>query len=111
MKPSDGRQGEWQPSLFTIARPIDEEAERFHEENPHIYEDIKSRALFLRGIGIRRYSIDAIFHAMRWDWLVQTKSTDGYKLNDHFTQWYARKLMNEVPELEGFFSIRRLRSP
>lgn len=81
---------------------------RFHEENPHVYDLLRRFSLQARRRGRTRFSIDAIYHRARWHTQIETTDPD-WKLNDHYTSRYARKLMDEEPELEGFFELRDLR--
>lgn len=78
---------------------------RFHELNPHVYETIVKISFALRKRGVPRTGISMIFERMRWLWAVQTRG-DDYKLNNNYRAFYARKVMDEHPELEGFFKTR-----
>lgn len=72
--------------------------------------DVTERALRLRRAGWKHFSMDAIWHAARFDRSLQVgPDGDGYKLNDHHTSQMARRLMERNPELVGFFEVRELR--
>lgn len=75
-----------------------------------VLEEATRRALLLKRRGFAHYSIDAIWHSIRFDRSVQIgPDEDGYKLNDHHTAYMAREIMAHEPELAGFFETRELR--
>ena len=84
---------------------IEERFEAFHRANPHVYEALKRLALQLRRNGRRRFGMKALFEYLRFSYALQTVG-DDFKLNNNYTALYARKLMDEVPELRGFFELR-----
>jgi len=88
---------------------IEETFEMFHEYNPHVYDLLLDYALTVKRAG-RKVGMKAIFERLRWDYLVHTNSNSGFKLNNNYTSLYARKLMDNEPELEGFFETRERRS-
>lgn len=90
---------------------IEERFQQFHQANPHIYTAIRQRALFLRRKGFRRWSTKSAFEILRYDWAIQTDTTDGFKLNNDFTRPYARLLMQQEPDLAGFFETRDSNPP
>ncbi len=105
-----------QPTLPTITLPeytpkltIDERFKLFHEQNPHVYERIVSITRDLKLRGWKRAGIAMIFERLRWLYAIQT-SGDDYKLNNDFRALYARKVMQEYPEFNGFFATRRRQS-
>lgn len=72
--------------------------------------DVTDRALRMRRRGWKHYSMDALWHAARFDRSLEVgPDADGYKLNDHHTAHMARRLMERNPELVGFFEVRELR--
>jgi hypothetical protein len=83
---------------------------RFDRENPHVYRRIVQLARKAKLRGLEHYSIDGIFHVMRWEIAIRTRSRDQFRLNDHFTSMYARLVEDREFDLKGFFEIRRRRS-
>lgn len=85
---------------------------RFDERNPHVYRLFKRFAEEVLRAGHSHYSADAILHRIRWHLSVETvnPNPDTYKINDHFSSRYARKLMDEDERFRGFFTTRRLQS-
>lgn len=55
--------------------------------------------------------IAMLWERMRWELTVETDSVDlgdDFKLNNNYRSRYARLIMNNEPDLAGFFDIRRL---
>lgn len=84
---------------------IDERFEVFHKANPHVYDLIHQRALALRRRGIKRFGLAAIYEGLRYDYAVQTGG-DKFKLNNDYRAIYSRMIMENDPELAGFFEKR-----
>jgi len=87
---------------------IEERFEAFHAANPHVFDILRSVALQLRKRGIKHYGMKGIFEGLRWESTLRT-SGEPWKLNNDYTSLYARKLMDEVPQLDGFFELRERR--
>lgn len=94
--------------------PPDDDVQRrfqkFHNENPHVYRKLLQLARQVQERGFRNYSIWALFSRLRWHYDFETQSEDGFKLCNDFTSRYSRMLMENEPELAGFFRIRPLKS-
>lgn len=82
--------------------------ERFHLANPHVYELLKEIALRAARRG-RPVGMKAVYEMARWYYSVETDG-EPYKLNNNFTAFYARLLMDREPELCGFFETRQQRA-
>jgi hypothetical protein len=83
---------------------------QFHMANPHIYEQLERYALQLRRGGVSRWGIKALWEVLRYELAVATNSSArSFRLNNNFTSHYARLLMNNCPELSGFFETRQHR--
>jgi hypothetical protein len=54
--------------------------------------------------------MDGIFHVMRWEIAIRTKSSDQFRLNDQFTSFYSRLVDEREFDLKGFFELRRQRA-
>lgn len=78
----------------------------FHARNPQVYELLRAKALYAVRRGHKRLGLRTIWEALRWDLTVQVDSADDFKLNDHYTPFYARELMAREPELAGVFEVR-----
>lgn len=91
-----------EPSSYELRRQA---FERFHAENPHIYDLFCRFADELIQRGRQHYSARLI--CSRIVWHIDTTTTgDGFKINDHHSPFYARLWLEEHPEHEGFFRTR-----
>jgi len=97
-----------QPERAESASTLERQFIRFHELNPHVYEQIVQISLALRERGFKKAGMKMIFERLRWLWAMQTKGED-YKLNNNYTAFYARKVMEDHPQLQGFFRTRTQR--
>lgn len=77
----------------------------FHNTNPHVYEKLVGLARQAKSKGHNRIGIRMLWEVLRWDTMINTKSTD-FKLNDHFHSYYARMIMATNPDLVGIFEVR-----
>ena len=75
------------------------------EQNPKLVPGLASLALRLKGSGIERWSMDALFHVLRFSTAIET-GDHNLKMNNNYTALAARDLMREYPELDGFFQLR-----
>lgn len=82
--------------------------ERFHKANPHVYDALRAVALWCKRNN-KKMGMKAIYERVRWEYSVQTDG-EPYKLNNNFTAFYARRLMEREPELKGFFETRKRRA-
>jgi len=82
-------------------------AEVFHDRNPQVWDTIVELALKMKRSGRNKYAIKVLFNVMRWHHDLNTVDDTQYKLNDGYRAWYSRKIMQDVPELDGFFKLRR----
>jgi hypothetical protein len=89
-------------------RSIDERFQRFHEANPHVYDELRKLAYRARRAGARRIGVKMLFEVLRWRHTLRTQG-DDFKLNNNYHSRYARLLMQE-PGLEDCFETRSLSS-
>lgn len=78
----------------------------FHKANPRVYEWLCKRSLELKASGERKYGVKALFEELRWhaEFAIDGKA---FQLDNRLTSIYARKLMQDVPILVGFFETRK----
>jgi hypothetical protein len=91
-------------------RNIEQAFWKFDKDNPQVYRMVVRLARTAKAAGHSHYSIDAIFHLLRWHHNVKHKRPEPFVLNDWYTSRYARLVMSREPDLADFFSIRKLRS-
>jgi len=80
----------------------------FHEENPRVYELFQYFTFTLIQRGWKHHSSDAVLHRIRWQTAIETTDPQ-FKINDHYSAYYARLFMRDHPEHVGFFRTRELR--
>lgn len=90
-------------------RSLDERFAEYHEAHPEVYELFKRFALQLWDAGRRRTGAKMIAERIRWEKALVT-SPGEFKLNNSFVSRFARMLLAERPDLDGFFEFRKLRS-
>lgn len=88
---------------------IDRDFERFHADNPQVYEQLVRLCRLAERRGRDRIGIGMLWERLRWEFYMSTTG-DLWKLNNNYRSRYARKLMAEFPEFEGLFETRVLRS-
>ena len=78
---------------------------KYHIENPHVYQEFASRAKEMAFTGRTKYSARTIFEVMRWDWDIKTTATD-FKISNDFIPIYVRLLICDQPSFYDFFSLK-----
>jgi hypothetical protein len=86
--------------------PAESAFREFNTANPIVYRKLVEFALQARATGRKHFGMKALFERLRWWSQVETRG-DEYKLNNNYTAFYARMLMDRNPELGGFFELRR----
>ena len=82
----------------------------FHSQNPHVYDKLEQLALQLRSSGVTRWGIKALWEVCRYELVLRTSSSArSFRLNNNYTAYYARLLMERCPDLAGFFETRQHR--
>lgn len=81
----------------------------YDKENPQIWDEFKKYSLIAKQNRLfKNYSAKGIFEIIRWH--TNAEGNDSFKLNNNYHADYARKMMNEFPEFDGFFRIRELKA-
>jgi len=78
----------------------------FHAENPHVYDELLRLARLCKAFGRKRIGMKMLWEVCRWNLALRTGGEGGFKLNNSFTAYYARTLMEREPELSGIFETR-----
>ena len=79
---------------------------KFDRENPYVYETLRRLAYQAKKAGRKKIGMKMLYERARWEFYINSTERE-YKLNNNYTAFYARKLMDENPELEGMFETRR----
>ncbi len=70
------------------------EFEKFHLDNPKVYQLFCYFTQKVRTAGYTKYSAEAIFNQIRWYTTIETTG-DEYKINNDYKAYYSRKYMND----------------
>ena len=76
-----------------------------------VYLDVRDRAFALLRSGVHHYGIAALFEAARYERTLSLgRDFEGFRLNNSYRSRLARRLMDDYPDLEGFFETRGLKA-
>ena len=87
-------------------RKYEAEFEEFDRRNPDVWRLFERFTLLAIGSGRAHYSAEAILQRLRWHVDIDTRSADGFKINDHFRTFYARKFIALHRAHARFFETR-----
>lgn len=79
--------------------------ERYHADNPGIYNKLVEFARQAVSRGATHIGIGMLFERVRWYSTVEAQG-DPFKLNNSYRAFYARKMMAEHKDLAGLFELR-----
>lgn len=88
---------------------------QFHLAHPEVYESLRALAFRVKRQGKEHYSIKALYETLRLSSLLSSESfwintssnqPAEHLLNNNYTAFYARLLMQNEPKLRGFFRTR-----
>jgi len=95
-------------SKLTRLDEMREQVSAFHSGHPEVWD------LFVRfteekiNRGFKHYSARGIFHRIRWETeLPFYEKGRDFKINDHYSPFYARRFHRMYPQHQGFFRTRR----
>jgi hypothetical protein len=89
---------------------IQERFEKFHAHHPDVYAGLCALARKAKARGHKTFGIARIWEVMRWEVSVASDLVEEYKLSNSFRSRYSRLIMEQEPDLAGFFTTRELRS-
>lgn len=93
--------------LFSLDPTTADKFDDFHRNNPHVYSLLVGLSReWIATTGIAKLGMKMLFERARWNLAIATKSAD-FKLNNDFTPFYARLIMDQERDLAGIFSLRR----
>ena len=96
---------------FDFALTIQQRFEIFHRDFPEVYRWLVARARLEKARGHKVWSMKLLYNQCRWEFRSSRTPDDGeYKFPDEFHSRYARLIMEQEPDLKGFFILRPLRS-
>ena len=98
---------------------IQDAFDKYHSENPNVYEQFKRLALTAINKGKKKISFKMLLNVVRWEVFIQTSEPtlfdlDGkltkFKINDAYSSRYARLFIKDYPEHEDKIEFRELRA-
>jgi hypothetical protein len=97
-----------------IPNPLGEQTElefdafiKYDQDFPQIWRSFKNYTFRTIDKGFENYSARAIFHIIRWQTGINAEFPKGFKVNNNYSPYYARKFMRMFPKYEGFFRNRK----
>jgi hypothetical protein len=84
--------------------------ERDMRERPFVYTELVKLAKLAQSRGWKHYGIGSLYEVLRWHRHIEYGPDEDFKLNNNFRSRYARKIMDDNPELRDFFETRKLTS-
>jgi len=96
-----------QLNLFT-PDPKQAKFERYHAENPDIWNQFKEATFALIKVGRQHFSADAILHSIRFNTAI--RGGKDFKINNNYSSMYSRMFTSNFPEHRDFFEQRILKS-
>jgi len=83
-----------------------EKFEEWHDANPHVWGLFVRFAMEAIAVGRPKFSARDIVHRIRWHTNVELRSVDEFKINDHWSPYYARLFVRVYPEYNWLFELR-----
>lgn len=80
----------------------------FHLSNLDVYAEFEASAIKMRATGRKKYSAWTIIQAIRWGRDVKTQGA-VFKINNDHIAFYARLLVHNQPDFDGFFDLRSMK--
>ena len=78
----------------------------YDKQNPEVFKLFLEYSEMALNRGFKKFSAKAVFERLRWYYQIEKSDMTNFKLNNNYTAHYARKLIREYPEFEGFFELR-----
>ena len=89
---------------------IKEGFDKFHSNNPEVYEAFESQALAAVRMKKTKVSSKQILGFIRWNMFLAVDKNETFKINDAYTSYYSRLFAELNPAHASIFNYRRLRS-
>jgi hypothetical protein len=89
---------------------IEEAFQEYHKKYPEVYVELVRFARQVKNRGFKKYSINACFERVRWYFDIERTTGEAFKINNNFRSRYVRLIMENEPDLDGFFETRELKA-
>jgi len=91
-------------------KTIQEQFEDFDKARPEVYDALLEFTLEAYWAGATILGIGELYERVRWHFRCEKKMGEAFKLNNNYRSRYARKLMDNYPDLVGMFELRTLKT-
>lgn len=81
--------------------------EKFHRDNPQMYQVFKRFACEALASGRPRFSVYMIGNRVRWYEQVEAAKSNGFKINNNLLPFYARLLKADDKRFVDFLQLRQ----
>ncbi len=78
----------------------------FDLANPQVWRLFVRFTYEMIGRGSTHYSADAVLHRVRWETASALDDESGFKINNNWSAYYARKFRDHNPSHASFFRLR-----
>lgn len=78
------------------------------EDGRTVEQEFIQRARMLKARGKTRYGARALVEVLRYDAAVRLEGDDSFRINNDHAARLARRVMEQCPDLAGFFEVREL---
>lgn len=96
---------------LTQKKTLLEKFKKYHQDNPHIFQELWAIAKSVRDAGANRVGIEFVVHRLRWLSNIEKVQTNcEYAFDERYKTFYARLLMMADPDLEGLFRTKKTRA-
>lgn len=100
-------QPEYRPGMT-----IQQKFEAFDKANPSVYKRLCELARQLVKKGHKQFGIQILWQQLRWLIYIEANDPNSvFRLDDHYTSRFARKMMENEPDLKGIFETRKIVTP
>jgi len=89
---------------------IQERFEKYHSDNPIVYETLVKLAREAKRAGKTKIGVKLLVETTRWELMLRVDTDEEFKINNSFSSRYARLIMEKEKDLNGFFNLKMLKS-
>jgi hypothetical protein len=90
---------------------IQDRFDKFHAAHPDVYSKLCEYARAVVAAGYNNIGIALLYERLRWYYQIERPDgIEAYKLSNDFRSRYARLIMSQEADLQGFFKTRELES-
>ena len=93
---------------FSTTSRLAKKFELFHASNPHVYSALVALARKFRAKNrSAQTGIAMLYEVLRWEYYLNIDTEDDFKLCNNYKAFYARLIMQNEPDLQGIFNLKR----